>query len=100
MSGFAASSQEVQSYINGLQSNRIRDLKNDEEIKLRARIAALNGRRGVPCGSPYGTNWQKNQVYCEHYERFMSARQYGGYRKTKSKAKRTRKAKKSRKTRK
>jgi hypothetical protein len=95
MSGFAASSQEVKSYMNRLENDIMRELRNDAEIKLRARYDVYKAYKGVPCPSPYGTNWRKNQVYCEHYEKFMSEKKGGRYRKTKSKSRKARKTRRS-----
>lgn len=92
MAGFGASSQEVRAYMSRLENDIMRELRNDEEIKLKARYDVLKSNKGVPCPSPYGTNWRKNQVYCEHYERFMSEKKGGRYRKTKSKVKRSKKS--------
>jgi hypothetical protein len=100
MSGWAASNKEVNDYLKKLMEKEMEKLRNDPEIKLRARFDVHKAERGVPCGAPYGTNWQKNQVYCEHYNQYMSNKQGGAYRKTKSKSRKARKSRKSRKPRK
>ena len=100
MAGFGASSQEVRAYMNRLENDIMRELRNDDEIKLKARYDVLKGNKGVPCGFPYGTDFLKNKVYCEHYDKFMSEKKGGRYRKTKSKAKRSKKAKSRRFSRK
>jgi len=96
MAGFGASSQEVKAYMNRLAEQHMTELRNDEEIKLKARYDVLKGNKGVPCGFPYGTDFLRNKVYCEHYERFMSERRGGRYRKTKSKSRKARKSRKNR----